>query len=63
MDNNLRGKFGKLWSFPASIHAIGNEQGDPPFEASSKTIVIASKNTTISGVWAGETFCKINFRT
>ena len=60
MDKDLRARFGKQWSFPASIHAIGNERGDPPTEASSKTTVMASKYTTISGICAGETFCKKN---
>jgi hypothetical protein len=56
--NNLRDRFGKLCSFPASIHAIGNDEGGPSFKAFSKTIVIASMYTTISGVCAGEMFCK-----
>lgn len=58
MNNNLRARFGKLCSFPASIHAIGNDEGGPSFEDSSKIIVIASIYTTISGVCAGEMFCK-----
>lgn len=55
--NNLRARLGKLCSFPASMQAIGNDEGGPSLEASSKTMVIASMYTTISGVCAGEMFC------
>lgn len=55
-NNNLRDRFGKDWLFPASIHAIGNEEGGPPCVASSKTIDMASTNITISGACAGATF-------
>ena len=62
MNNNLRARSGKLWSFPASMHAIGNDEGSPLFEASSKTIVTVSMSTTISGICSGEMFCKITFK-
>jgi hypothetical protein len=62
MNKHLRARFGKLWSFPASVHASGNDEGSPFFEASSKTIVIVSMYTTISGICSGEMFCKITFK-
>lgn len=57
-NNNLRAKFGKECSFPASIHAIGNDDGGPLFVASSNIIVMASINMTISGACAGAIFCR-----
>lgn len=55
-NNNLRDKFGKEWSFPASIHANGNDDGGPAFVASSNIIVMASINMTISGACTGAIF-------
>jgi hypothetical protein len=52
----LRAKFGKEWSFPASIHANGNDDGGPLLVASSNIIVMASIYMTISGACAGATF-------
>jgi len=57
---HLSARFGKLWSCPTSILAIGNDKGAPPLDASSNTIVIASMNTTISFAWIGEMFCNRN---
>lgn len=49
-ETNLRARFGKQWSLPASIDAIGKDKGGPSLGASSKTTVIASRYTTRSGV-------------
>jgi len=40
------------------MHAIGTEEGEAFFPASSKTIVMASMYITISGAWVGATFCQ-----